>query len=618
VRSWLLVTVAAVALAACTDAVILDSDPAAQGETAGNTALFCRAWPDARTTIVGAVSGSTSFDLLGDRSVALDWNFVDSDAALAEVDRVVPGEVRADWDRAYGAYARVSDILFVTGYTEGAIRPVHVTMAFGDRGPEGLVADAEAAVAAIDDWAIEACGDFCSRWPEFESVVRYEESFDWERWEQNLDRYESSLQIGARLVPEENRAAWETASDIQSRRFTMFRENDFQWDVDEESALREWGVLPWDEAKALSDAALDQIGNWVEANCDPSAVTTGAPGSVSIRVAPHEHLTSRTVVVALLPPGTDFGSVRSVDDYVALTCTRSQSSPEEWERELEWAAEEAAGTGMTPEEYATEHWIGAEPLRPTRDEGEYHESSVCNLIRHEEGEAIVPGGSYELFVGAYIGEPGNYDVYLAAPEYCLQFPVTVNGDTVIDLPVLEPCDLDPIGRPEEIARRTPPPFDPGGTLRVEVDGALMPEGFYHCGLSAVLLPAGTTLNDVGIGDVWPNGVFSLQRPPRQHVEDDEEARRWAEASGLIPILSGPPSGSGGVVLGPHIRHDGPWDTFFPDPVPLAVGLYDLRIEEGCQREGEDFETLRCGFVAVEVKGDTVVGMPELEDCSWPG
>ncbi|MEA3503290.1 MAG: hypothetical protein U9R47_10975, partial [Actinomycetota bacterium] len=494
--------------------------------------------------------------------------------------------------------------------------PVHVTMAFGDKGPEAVAAEAEAAVAAIDDWAIEACGDFCSRWPEFESILRYEEGFDWGTWEQNLERYELALAAGARLVPDEIENSWETAADIQTRRFVAFRENDYRWDIEEERALREWGVLPWDEAKTLSDAALDRIERWVAANCDAGATTTGTPGSLTIRVVPHEQLTTRTIVAALLPPGTDFASARSVDDYVALTCTRAQQSPEEWERGLEWAAEEAAEAGMTPEEYALEHWTEAEPLRPLRQEGEYYEFSVCSLIRHEEGEAIVPGGSYELFVGAFIGEPGNYGVYFAAPEYCTQFPVTVNGDTVVDVPELEPCDLDPVGRPEEIARRIIPPFEPGGTLRVEFDSAVRPEGFGHCGLNAVLLPAGTTLDDVGIGDAWPNGVFNFYRHNPEHIDGGDE-QRWARTPGLVPILPAPPSGSGEVGLRPHIRGDGPWDTFFPDPAPLAAGFYDLRVEQDCQEEGEDHAVLWCGVVTIEVNGDTVVEMPELEDCSWP-
>ncbi|MFV9673051.1 MAG: hypothetical protein ACNYZH_07465 [Acidimicrobiia bacterium] len=621
-RLWLMVTVAAVALTACTDAAILGSDSDSEGETAGNTALFCRAWPEARSTIVGAVSGTTSFDLLGDRSVGLDRNFVDSDATLADVDRVVPAVVRAEWGRAYEAYARVSDLLFVTGYTEGVFRPVHVTMAFGDRGPEGVAADAEVAVAAIDDWAVEACGDFCSRWPELKDAVVFDGfNGDWYPIMQRIDRDEAAIRAGSLLVPDELTSQWETAEAIKSGFLAMFREQGLQtdfpagWLTDE--IFVEWVGLPHDEAVDASMNAIESMVTWAAHSCDPDSVTGGGPGTLSIRVVPHEHLTARTVVAVLLPPGTHFGSVRGVDDYVALTCTAAQGSPEEWERGLEHAAEQAAGTGLTPEEYALEHWIRAEPLRPLRQDGEYYEFSVCGLIRHEEGEAIVPGGSYELFVGAFIGEPGNYAVYFAAPEYCTQFPVTVNGDTVVDLPELEPCDLDPVGRPEEIVRRVIPPFEPGGTLRVEVDSVVTPEGFDQCGLKAVLLPALTTLDDVGTGDAWPNGGFSFYRYNPEHFEGDPEARRWAEAPGFVPILPAPPSGTGEVGLWAAIRGDGPWDTFFPDPVPLAAGAYDLRVEEACHREGEDYEVLRCGVVTIEVNGDTVVEMPELEDCSWP-
>jgi len=623
-RLCLMVTVAAVALTACTNAAILGPDSDNEGDTAGNTALFCRAWPDARETILGAVSGATSFDLLGDQTIGLDRNFVDSDATLVRIDRAVPAEVRTEWDRAYGAYAGVSDLLFVTGYTEGVIRPVHVTMAFGDRGPEGLVADAEAAVAAIDEWSITMCGDFCSRWPEFEDAVildphHYTIDGGPEDVERSIGQMEAAIRSGNSLVPPALADEWGTAAAIKSEFLAMYRNygREALHDQAGEDLFRDhMGMYP-EEAFEASITAVETMAGWVEAKCDAGAVTTGVPGSVSIRMVPHEHLMTRTVFAALLPAGTDFAAVRDVDSYLAVTCTGTYESPEEWKRSLVHAAEQVADTGMTPAEFALENWVEPHALQSIREEGEYYETSACGLIRHEEGAAIVPGGSYELYVGAYIGEPGNYGVFMAAPEYCTQFPVTVNGDTVIDLPVLEPCELDPIGRPEEIARRTPPPFDPGGTLRIEVDGALVSESFDQCNLSAVLLAAGTTLNDVGIGDVWPNGVFSLWRPNPEGVEGDPEARRWAEAPGLVPILPAPPSGTGEVPLRTAFRGDGPWDTFFPDPVPLAAGTYDLRIQESCHREGEDRESLYCGIVTVEVNGDTVVEMPELEDCSWP-
>jgi hypothetical protein len=79
----------------------------------------------------------------------------------------------------------------------------------------------------------------------------------------------------------------------------------------------------------------------------------------------------------------------------------------------------------------------------------------------------------------------------------------------------------------------------------------------------------------------------------------------------------PLSGPRAIPLSPYLRPDGPWDTRFPDPVPLAAGSYDLRIEESCGKEvgGEGTEQLRCAFVTVEVDGATVVEMPELGACS---
>jgi hypothetical protein len=56
-RLWLMVTVAAVALTACTNAAILGPDSDTGGETAGNTALFCRAWPEAKRTVIDVLEG---------------------------------------------------------------------------------------------------------------------------------------------------------------------------------------------------------------------------------------------------------------------------------------------------------------------------------------------------------------------------------------------------------------------------------------------------------------------------------------------------------------------------------------------------------------------------------
>ena len=319
-RGWILIAVVAFGVAACASDT---AAPATTGEitAAGNVAQFCARWPDVRTTLLGVVSGDESFDLLGDETVGLDQVMLSHDVTMEEADAVAPAAVRADWDAAYGAYASVSDLLFTTGYSDAVIRPAHFRLMFGDAGYESTIVDAEAAVAAIDDWAVEACGDFCARWPEFEYIVRYEPNFDWGMWHDNLDRYLLSLAMGDRLVPDAIEDEWAVAADIQRRRMTMFRDLDMSLDVEEETALKRWGVLPWDEAQPASDTALETIQAWADANCDAAVLTIGAPGSVSVRLPIQSELDSLTVLSALLPAGTEFGEVQDLDPYLAAMCS---------------------------------------------------------------------------------------------------------------------------------------------------------------------------------------------------------------------------------------------------------------------------------------------------------
>ena len=74
----------------------------------------------------------------------------------------------------------------------------------------------------------------------------------------------------------------------------------------------------------------------------------------------------------------------------------------------------------------------------------------------------------------------------------------------------------------------------------------------------------------------------------------------------------------------HLHIEGerprPWDESLPDPIPLASGSYDLRLQEWCMREEQvdDYdpsnERTECALLTVEVDGDTVVAAPELEVC----
>ncbi len=616
-RLCLMVTVAAVALTACTNAAILGPDSDNEGETAGNTALFCRAWPEAKRTVIDMLEGE-------DQRFQDARNAAVVDDTMATYDRAVPSEIRTEWDRFYDTYTRASDLTFTVGYAGHTIRAEHFAMMFGPGGMESVMNDAATAIEAIDEWSVTACGDFCSRWPELSNAVLFDDIFGWNPDELmgRIDRDESALRAGSALVPSAIADEWDTAVDIKNAFFEMMRFYDFQPNIPQgpENGAElvaffvEWFGMDDDHVFAASQAAVGTMETWVEENCDPTTLTGGAPGSLTVRIRPRDDLVGRTILLAILPVGTDFGSVSGPDEYLGALCTEMHESPEAFDRELERTIKES---GRSEDEILDE-WLRGQPLRPIINVGEYHEGSICNLLQQEEGGGgglVVPGGAYELFAGTFIGGPGSYDLYFAAPEQCAQVTVNVDGDTVVDLPELDECDLEPIGSVEEMARRpsTPPTGD--SRLWVELPDALHREespGYF----TAVLLPAGTTLGEIGRGDAWPVGGVNFGYTWFGDDEGDPQRTRRASESGLVPIL---PYGMGGGVQGIQSPGDSqePWDAFFPEPVALDPGIYDLRIygewgdedcdDDSCRRES-------CGSVAIEVNGDTIVQMPEWGEC----
>ncbi|MCL1601135.1 MAG: hypothetical protein M3112_06330 [Actinomycetia bacterium] len=703
-RLGVAITVAAVALTACVDVEGAGPDANIASESPGNAAVFCRVWPDAREKILALLNGETTI------------TYQEQDLALArfmtDVDTLVPREVRPEWNQAYATVEAARNLLFVTGYAEGTIRPVHLTMAFGAAGPEAAVAKTETAIAFIDDWSIDECGDFASRWGELEQILQIHDDSYWRELGRNIDRYEAALVVGTRLVPAEISSYWDTALRYQSGYFELARSFDFNPHEmppgeEGEAVFEQFVGLTRDEADEALQYAKEMISVWVEANSDPASIAQGAsggPGSVHIQVLPHPYLTNRMLLMALLPPGADFAMARSAGDYVAGTCTEiadfgewsgEQERLEEQERlreqerlkseearrtreermdlEMEQEAEEArraleegieqggedARQALEEEEEerqrAREEELfnmqqeheqqreeeareaeGEEEQRQGFEQGwtedfdralqpiasfpgtdaEYADQQVCNSMHHETEPALVPGGGYELFVGAYDGDPGSYGIYFAAPEYCIQIPVTVDGDTVVDLPELEPCELVPLGRPEEIARRAPSTVADGGTLQVRINSALAPQEWDWCRLDGVALPAGTSLNNVALGKVWPSGMFTFSGADPNFIEDETQRQR-SNSPGLIPFLSVPPSSGRSTGIGPNNSLDRAWDADLPDPIPLPDGAYDLRFEETCENENPQSEEemqRRCAFLAVEVDGATIVEMPELEAC----
>ncbi|MDH5372783.1 MAG: hypothetical protein OEX97_07550, partial [Acidimicrobiia bacterium] len=117
-----------------------------------------------------------------------------------------------------------------------------------------------------------------------------------------------------------------------------------------------------------------------------------------------------------------------------------------------------------------------------------------------------------------------------------------------------------------------------------------------------------TLNDVGRGHVWPVGGVRLGLIP-EHAFDGQIR------PGLVPML---PFLSTGSVQNADVQteHDGIWDGGFSDPARLPRGSYDLRIERTClQNEHDDEDALKtCAVIEVDVRGETVVDLPELGVC----
>ncbi len=203
----------------------------------------------------------------------------------------------------------------------------------------------------------------------------------------------------------------------------------------------------------------------------------------------------------------------------------------------------------------------------------------------------------------------------AAPTVCLALDITIDGDTDLQLPPLPPCDADlPDLVVDSDPWRTPEPVDPStpgaGTLRVTLPSLVLPddvEGEHGGELMIVVLPEGTTLNQVGREEMWPAGGFRTHMEPRRGQPHIEELERLGAV--VAPIMEMPPNGAFG-----HLES---WwlHEARPEQLPLtllAPGDYDVHVQiSGHSDHGED---KRCGRTTVTIDGDVVVDMPDLGEC----
>jgi hypothetical protein len=355
----------------------------------------------------------------------------------------------------------------------------------------------------------------------------------------------------------------------------------------------------WWMAEFVASRHRESIDAWIAENCEFSGVS-GLSGVVRIEDPsrnPHQ------LLIALVPVGTDLQRIHDASDFLAVACSQ-QRPGEVWRSPL---LERTSG----------------------------FEQPCTQIHRQDLGvrEAIFPAGDYELFVGSFPRGVGNFNTYVPAPERCAVVPLTVDGDTEVQVPNLGPCDLGPLaGTVEEIVRRQPLPDvgGPTGTLRVVMTEHLLEEGL-HVQSNIVVLPGGTTLNEIGLGSVWPVGFGCLwfDRPLGFEFRDaPPEGREGGDAISWRLIQEAIAGGGVPVPITPFPAdprdqecawganeylglHD---DWIPPELGALPAGDYDVYVIVSLWNPEEEVERNRCAKLTVEVSGETVVEVPPLEDC----
>jgi hypothetical protein len=575
--------------AACTST----AETATDEVPAGDPATFCTRWPEARAYLSTSFEGSHPAEVRGEVERARN--------TLEEVGVAAPASLRSTWEKATRFQDTVITLLGVAYYEPERLRQELVDAAFGEGGVEAASAESAAAIERLDAWAVEECGDFCEWWPRLDRALTGVD----ERSMASSGAENEALLLGAdALVPDAVRGDWDAAAAITLAIVDRYRAAGWAppwasevsgpgWVPDEFPAavgvteeqcevLTVASEVCYQGSRELVDAVVtayrDRIADWVESNC-VGIGASGLPGRVTIGGPPTG--VPGTLLMAAVPVGTDLSAIDDASAFLGVACSQQ------------------------------EHWSGQpwSAVLLDRERGFESPCTAPHMTIWGTGEALLPAGDYELFAGYFPAGVGRFDLYVPAPESCAVVPFTVDGDTELTLPELGPCDLGALaGSAEEIARRRPPaaPTDPTGTLRVVlIDYPREGEGFYRI----VVLPHGTTLNEIALGEAWPAGSGCLYLQPLAGFGPDITA---AIATGgvPIPILSFPAVPYEDCAGAPvYLGFEGDWT---PEPIDLGAGEYDVYVVFQIYRE--DGEESRCGDLTVAVSGETVVEVPPLEEC----
>ncbi len=559
-----------------------------------NSDAFCSRWDEARSALLDEKvqnrdEGLQSFEDAAERQLEI----IDSTDAL------VPPEIRTEWDAAADFRRAVTQLLFTVDPER--VRPIHLELAFGDADPESLEADATAAVAAIDEWTVTGCGDFCDRWPEIEQAILVDDQDFGPRLGELSERNQTDMRLLASIdpiVPDELRTAWDellASRSIITDALAANPEAPWQYfegpDTNLDTYLEDLGRL------------IEPVATWAEANCD-TPTRSDAPGTLTVRLQLTDDSLGSTVVVAVVEPGSPITSLESNAALLGGNCLPIYEPPSEFQ--LEAPMIEPRGT-----------------------------TQLCDFRGEGRAEVVqFDAGTYDVVVLTVTGlSTGDLDRYIPPPERCVRFPVVIGGDTDVDAPTLEPCELGPIaGDPTDAATLRAPVVDPtepgAGTLTVVFPDAISPTIRPDVDVAtqeasgsfvAIALPSGTTLDEVGRREVWPSGAVCIESITAEFAatrgaDDEDEAMRARS----VPLLMLPPTGFPPVCLQAWASASD--DRFARggvyEPVTLAGGIYDLYLEanpDGLGAIGPDSDGRRCFRQQVEIDGDVEVAVPPATD-----
>jgi hypothetical protein len=613
--------------------------------------------------------------LIADEDSLTPESYEEALAVVDRVGADVPAAVRGDWNAVVESARGFHDVLVSVGFRPERITDDLLEQAFGSvEAAVAIEEAADTGLAELEQWSLTGCGDFCSRWPEFRRALDETQAELW--WVRELEDSEGEghgkgrlaehvrlFEIGSQLVPDEVRAEWDAAVDARRdwiawqkqmafdqggwesrgsrdrgleimRGATYLAEDELFDDHDahgigrdrrrvlaawqsgidrapawlaaaEEIAPHEheeiaawlegygeppqwvaeywyWGPQGWFEGQLVGS-----IDGWVGDNCD---AVTGRPGTIRVKYPSIEGAAGDTLVMALLPHGGSVGDLATQSSILAGWCEGVQSDP--------W--------GTWFEGGQVQHWESGE-FRSER----WEEGGLCDY-RHEQGSAIFDAGTYTMVAAVVAG--GGWirpDVPLSATA-CLAFDIEVDGDTIVDVPDLPACGVD-FGANDD-PWRNPPAVDPStpgaGTLQI-VFPDLVGDG--HGGeVRIVVLPGGTTLNEIGREQVWPVGATQTWLFDPNETEQEHVTREVAVPIAELPVSGSPRS------LGTHWLAERPPADRLPLAV-LAPGEYDVHVQLAIhdppqQEESDAASNDRCVSFEVTIAGDTVVDLPELGEC----